>query len=243
MAAAAGRKWESPSALLVVSHDCDVACPKLDQEPTVEVLHGTLVEDLSGTLKHGKNPRVIHLPLQLDGAGRIVEGWARNRFFADRRYLGLEPPAGSLAQMERRQLRRWLAGRYVRAAFPDEFNERVRPAADKIHKQAAKKGADLTALFLYVRDEELESGTDYEIELIATMSTDSFNEPEARQVCQQLLNKIETELDKCAGIRVMESELRSEAEISLDDLALLKRWDWEYLSLRNDPPEPAAPHP
>ena len=56
------------------------------------------------------------------------------------------------------------------------------------------------------------------------------------------MRTIEAELDNCDGIDVVQSELRSESQVSLAELRLLKRWDFDDLTLRDDDPD-AIPKP
>jgi len=150
-------------------------------------------------------------------------------------------PDGVLDQPTILVLRRWIGQRYLRSAFPDRFNERIHAQVSKIHEQLKRRGRDLSGLYLFVSDEELRPEEAYLIELVATMETKDYASSDKRLEVMKLGDNIASLLDACAGVTCVESELRSEADVSLDDLRSLKRWDADALSYRPNPGEPKSP--
>lgn len=51
---------------------------------------------------------------------------------------------------------------------------------------------------------------------------------------------MEQKLEPCAGIEIADATLSSEADVSLDDLGLMKRSDYGHLSAEDEDAEPSA---
>jgi len=221
---------------LVLSHSCDVVNRDFDLEPHVEIVRMVrLTSEADGMMAWFRNPRSCHFRASVDGAENDWKITVHDRVVIPRQRLATCSPDGTreLAVEHVRRLASWVGRRYTRAAFPDTFNERWQATRSQIHRKLKAKGHLFTAVFLMVENDELSPGVDYKVVLIGCMNTDDFADTERRREAQQLLNDLEAALAACQGICVSESLLRSESEISLDDLRLLKRWDMEYLSLRD----------
>jgi len=104
----------------------------------------------------------------------------------------------------------------------------------RVKRKFESEGHLLTAIYLLVEDLELDEGTAYRITLLGTMPDEKFQSPAERQKAQALLNSVETYLGECGGIEVKESSLQSEGKITLEQIKHLKRWDYDYLSLRDE---------
>jgi len=112
---------------------------------------------------------------------------------------------------------------------------------DRLRDQFKKKGDVLTAIYILVVDEELHDETPYEIVIWASMRAEDYENPNAQAEAQSLLDKVEAVLQELDGVDVKESELKSEAQISLDDLRGLKRWDFDDLTIRGQPTSKLPP--
>lgn len=124
---------ESPEStcVVVISHDCDLAIEDLSAEPNVEVIVGRTVTP-NGNFLWSKAPRKLHLPLQREGQEVFVELVATDKSWIPKSQLvGSEPDAlWHLSPGGLSVLRSWLAVRYKRAAFPDNFVARMRSKQD-----------------------------------------------------------------------------------------------------------------
>jgi len=230
---------------VVVSHDCDVTNANLELEPEVELLGAAVLPetDKNGNYLWGKNPRTYQLEAGSPDNREIWQFSIHDRVRIPRRFLlGHGPDATrSLDQENVRRLALWLARRYYRAALPDAFVERTRVAVDRLRDQFKKKGDVLTAIYILVVDEELHDETPYEIVIWASMRAEDYENPNAQAEAQSLLDKVEAVLQELDGVDVKESELKSEAQISLDDLRGLKRWDFDDLTIRGQPTSKLPP--
>jgi len=233
--------------IVVVSHDCDVTNANLDSEPLVELLTAKLLagEQGDGGLLHGKNPRRIQFKVEIEGKNQYAEANACDRFFAQRDLL-LDCGPDSNRKCESlavKQLSDWLSRRYVRSAFPDTFNDRIRSAQSHMKKALKSKGQDITGVFVATESwDELPDDQPYRFIIVALMLEEDLEDTKKRTRAQTALDKIEQRLEKCGGIEIIESSLASEGDVSLADFRLMKRFDFDYLSLRDEDGD-TAPRP
>ena len=229
-------KLSDDQLLVVISHDCDVTHPSFETEPDVELLRATLMpsSEKQGHYFWGKNPRNYHLEDSSAGTSVIWQFSVHDRVRIPREFLvNVTPdPNYSLEPDNLRRLRQWLAHRYSRQAFPDAFNERTQDATKRLRNKLKAKGDLLAAVYLAVHDEELSPDEPYDIIMFGSMRVEDFGLPEKRSGAQEVLDKIEDALDECDGIDIKESAIRSEADISLDEMRKLKRWDFDDLTVR-----------
>ena len=87
--------------------------------------------------------------------------------------------------------------------------------------------------------DELGAGEAYEVSLVATMDTERFVDSPRRQRAQLAVDTVAAKLQACEGVEVIDAALVSEAEISLADERLLRRFDFDYLSADNEEAEPS----
>lgn len=188
---------------------------------------------------HGKNPRRLHLP-STDG-GRM-EFDIQERVTVERALLSAVSPANTLDGPEVRQLASWLAKRYVRAAYPDAFNDRVRSAQRKIDKALKSYGEGASGVFLALNSwEELSDDDEYEVVVIVTCPLDVANDAKKEAVVAQLAPKIMEALEGCEGVSVLDARHVSEDEFTLHDLRTYKRWDFDHRSFSGRPGGPTVP--
>jgi hypothetical protein len=115
---------EAGDLLLVITHDCDL---QSTAEAEVELIRAAFVDQISGNNTHGKNPRVLHIRQAL-GSERALEITHNNRLRVKKEDLLGSNPSGTLSDSERIQLSKWLAYRYNRAPFPENFYNRLKKA-------------------------------------------------------------------------------------------------------------------
>jgi hypothetical protein len=227
---------EHPQKFVVASHHCDVTNPSFQAEPTVELLHATILDSSlrNGHYFWGKNPRHYQLELKLAGTASIWEFSIQARVWLPRQHLLDSEPDGAVVipHDDIRRLGLWLARRYRRPAFADNFVERTRAAAAKLRSPLKKQGHLLTSVLFLVTEQDLPRGTPYEVIIYGSVRAEDWSNPKIRASAQALLDKIEAIFGETDGVEVTECTLRSEADISLNDLRSLTRWDCDDLTLR-----------
>lgn len=247
-------------AVVVISHDCDLA-QSPESEPEVEVIVGRVVAEAHGAYTNTKNLRRLHLPctagtrrvtVELDATGkRMVAKRASDAThgLADH----VPEPSVRLKPEELRILQMWLAARYRRAAFPDEFDRRLKnetKLAERLGKLFKSRGSHITALFFEVdgHREVHHSGADdpYELRIVVVYSTQQ-DPAAAQQAAAESAVQIEAEFerqckDKITGqwrwIELASVEVLSDEAISYAMSQRLLKWQADHISLRADPAQP-----
>ena len=138
---------------IVVSHDCDLAQDP-SVEPFVEVIVGRRIEAADGNFSYAKNARRLHLTFSGGSEHFTVELLARLKIAIKKGQLVEYEPVETtkLTVAEHTILQRWLAARYGRAAFPDEFDKRLEETGlrDRLGKILRSSGSSISAIYFDV---------------------------------------------------------------------------------------------
>ncbi|MDB4308213.1 hypothetical protein N9985_02920 [Gammaproteobacteria bacterium] len=232
--------YQAGARLVLVSHDCDIV-HQGNHEPRVEVCLAAVVEPPGNpNFYYGKNARRLHLKVEIDAVGPLVlELKAHERYSISRDTLTNYTPDGDaeLAEREVTTIKNWLASRFVRAALPDEFNERIRPAWARISTIAKRCRESMSAIYISLDPRvEVETDADYNLAVYGCMTRDDWDNPDLRQTVEEAISDIATVLNGCDGIILQDSGVRAESQITLEDIRkYLIRWDFDHLSHRDTP--------
>jgi len=222
---------------IVISQSCDLVCRDMDAEPVAElVLARKLDSPTDGNYTHTKNARRLHFHIDVNGAPVGFDAQIRDRLAVPRSLLARFTPDPNriLRDAELKELITWILARYSRAAFPDEFNLRVGPIVEKRVKPVLKDLKELTAIYLALDNwDELGEDDVYTISVLGTLTVEDFEDATIRARIEAGLAKIAAALGRVKGIRVDNSQLESEAVVTLDLLRTLARWNFDYISLRD----------
>ena len=177
----ASAEERSATAAVVVSHDCDLAQAE-EREPLVEIIFGEAVDSLNGSLTHAKNPRVLHLSATKGSIAKQVQlDAARKRLVEKATIAQFEPEWDFLfSPDELNILRKWLARRYRRAAFADEFNNRLQiaNAARKLADRAKSYGSSIRSIYFDLddgEDNERDGSTDlYQLGIVIVFDASDY---------------------------------------------------------------------
>jgi hypothetical protein len=248
-------------AIVVISHDCDLAQPA-EVEPEVEMIVGRFIDEAHGNFTNCKNLRCLHVACGAGETVRIVELYANRRQTlpkdspdAKRPALVVHAPSAEIlmSATERNTLQIWLAARYRRSAFPDEFDRRLKQTgvAEKLAKVFKNSGHHVSAVFFDV-DRGLERtriGPDDPYELIVTLlySTDTDPDEAEAETTKTALAVKDIFESRCHAdkgeervwqwIEIVDVEVVSDRALSYADSLHLKKWQADHISLRADPPQ------
>lgn len=216
----------SGDLLVVLSHDCDICHRDIEKEPWAELLAvREIPQGPAGDMVFMRNPRVLEFVGRLGASERSFRASASERGFAPRGRLAGIAPGAHLITQPPDLLAAWLSNRYIRSAFPDAFNERIDPALKGIARKLKAHGDALYSIYLLMEDEELPLDTPYHLVVRGTMLSGDFAVHERRVQAQLALGGLVAALSGCRGIEVIDDALVSEAEISLDEIRPMKRWN------------------
>lgn|ERR1039458_393343 len=249
-------------AAIVISHDCDLA-QLPSSEPSVELIVGRFINNVNGTYTHCKNLRCLHLECTAGLTARSVELLVLGRSSIPKEsdsapaLANFQPrPDVVMTYRERRILQRWLAARYDRPAFPDEFDRRLKHEVDVHDRLAAvfkTTGNHIPAIFFDVDagEENVRAGPDdlYELYVTLVYSTHA-DPPTAEAAAKQAGARIRDMFNSRCKIRNKEGveiwqwielaglEVISDEALTFAQSQLLVKWHADHISLKADPLQP-----
>jgi hypothetical protein len=241
----------SISRVVVISHDCDLPS---ETESFVEVIIGSKVDTSNPMLAKARNPRRLHIQfVAQDGQELHIELQHANRRQVDKVQFA-EVGAGesnfALSADEKRSLKQWLAARYGRPAFPNNFESRLRNIIKKksveyhIAKILEAESSNLVAIFFDLGEErnvELSDGEAYFLSIsVVYDATEGGHTARktAEKVADQLRNLFEQAYgatDKATEIALESCKAVADTFMTLADLRKVDQWRLEYISLREEP--------
>lgn len=246
----------SRATAIAISHDCDLA-QDAKNEPNVEIILGRIIDSANGNFSHSKNPRCLHLSCTGGTDHVVIELLATaKRSIPKEGGNGLARHAPDqkmrLTPKETTILQHWLAARYRRAAFPDEFDRRLdretglREALAKILKPTS---THIRAVYFDVDEgeEHHRKGEDdcYALSIFLLYSTeiDPAAAGKAARTATQAIEKVFK--SKCCPngrewkwIELIECVPIADRAMSVQQSLEFKQWHADHISLRGDPPHP-----
>ncbi len=242
------------TVVIVASHDCDLT-QHPDGEPVVEVVVGRVLAEKDGTYAHAKSARKLHVEFagtsafwgEFDATAKVtIDKWALNEF-KPRTDATLSPEDQGTFQM-------WLASRYRRSAFPDEFERRLTRETklhDKIAKTVKPHGELISGVFFDVDGgvEVTRVGPDdtYTLDITilhraepdfdaAVKAADAI----AKAIEKKFKDKLFAPTKTWQHIELRSCEPLSESVLSYQVFKQLKRWPLDHISLAADPQQPVS---
>lgn len=228
---------EHPGAhgFIVLNQTCDCISEDLVNEPCFEVLpFEKIIDTPDSMLINGRNARRIHFQLEENGSPIWVSSRMTDiRFVPRNAYAKLAfSTLFSLQVKTLEGLISWRTARYLRPAFPDDFERALAKPLKKIGK-ICKKNENLIVQILIALEPqtELEEGDYYEVSM--KLMADPYvyaNSDNARQL-EQISQEIQCHLSTVDVFSSPRCSVQSLAEMSLwerGDYLEFSRYD--YLS-------------
>lgn len=238
---------------IIISHDCDIAKAP-ETEPQVEIMVGTRIAAVDGNYTHSKNPRKLHLRVRdRDGDFGLELLATGKRLVSKQQLVSYEPyTAITLLPKELLILQRWLAARYHRSAFPDEFDRRLQEndLHNKLVKILKPLGRDVIAAFFDIdagKSIERKGPKDtYGLSIYLLYSTES-NPQTAESETQSAADSIaeafrsiyfDSSKKVWQQIELIDCMAISDQVMTYAMALQLRKWNIDYLSFRTEPAQP-----
>ena len=221
--------------IIVISQSCDIRYYKADEELWIEVLLARSIPKEDKGAIQGRRQRCYHLKICDKTCGNTswYEAVIDDRYKIKRNFCADYKPSPQwyLHDDEIRSVVQWIAYRYVRPAFPDAFNERIRHKKNALKKLLKNESSQfLSGIYMQISDEELPSDQPYEIKIVGAMTKDHYSNTNKRKTAENHILEFENIIGDCDGIDAS-SECLSEEDISLDTMRQFLRFtDYDYLS-------------
>ena len=238
----------SKKAAIVATHDCDLA-QLPESEPYIELIIGDTITEIDGNSSHAKSARKLHL--QFDGEEpTLCQFEATKKISIAKNTLSdfLPKTKTFLDSQNRSIFQIWLASRYRRSAFPDEFERRLNESklTKKISTTLAKCGAHVSGIFFDVDDgvEHIRNGEDdtYTLDIYILHPSDQDFEVamkianEAGAAIKIAFNeKLFKPHKKWKHIELRACDVLSDSTLTYAQFRLLKRWRLDHISLAAEP--------
>lgn len=240
--------------VIVASHDCDLTQDP-GGEPVVEVIVGRLLADKDGTYAHAKSARKLHVEFvgtsacwgEFDATAKVTLDKCLLNAFKPRTDTTLSPEDHATFQM-------WLASRYRRSAFPDEFERRLMRETklhDKIARAVKPHGELISGVFFDV-DEGVEvtrvgPNDTYTLDItILHRAEPDFDaavkaaDTAAKAIEKAFKDKLFAPTKTWQNIELRSCEPLSESVLTYQVFKQLKRWRLDHISLAADPQQPVS---
>lgn len=238
--------------VVVISHDCDIQSAS---ETHIEVIVGKLVKK-SGQFTNAKHPRIFHLSCEQKVADDLnaIEIRHSCRKVFEKDSFNVQSPCDEypIDDDEKRALKQWLASKYGRPAFPDEFEKRIRAYDDRkkkirfeneVAEILREHSAYLLGLYFDLgqnRFNDLPDDEPYELSIYAVFDSEkgwTVAEEEAKALCAKLRERFEfyySTPDRAKLIALENCEAISDSEFTLAQLRKMDHWRVEYISFEDD---------
>ena len=235
--------------VIVASHDCDLAQDP-DGEPSIEVIVGRLVTDKDGNCTHAKTARKLHVEFagaavfwaEFEATAKVSIDKLKLNCFGPRTDVHLTSENHAVFQM-------WLASRYRRSAFPDEFERRLireTKLAEKIARAVKLHGELIAGVFFDVDKgvEVTRDGPDdtYTLDITILHAADpDFDAAEkaaitaAKAIQTAFEDKLLKPTKTWRHIELSSCEAISESVLTYQQFKQLKRWRLDHISLAATP--------
>lgn len=245
-----------PIYAVVISHDCDLAASE-SKEPSAEVIIGKRVRKLGGD-SFAKAARRLQVEYQSADGPVILELAATGKTPVSKATLSTCEPRRDITLDKQGLiiLQRWLAARYRRAAFPEEFETRLRSPQMTGKKTFLERiegileaGGDHIRGLLFDLDEgaDVERVTQndaYQLGVVVLYNS-LRDEPAAAAVASNAAEELErlfaesfeSSTGEWQGICLTYCDSMSDNAITVAQSEMLKEWRLEHMSLKDYPPQ------
>lgn len=242
---------EDVAHAVVISQDCDVTHPDLQAEPFVEILFLRTVDTINPGLTDGKSSRFLHLEAFTESGvrGFFALAWNKARIGRELLAVALPDPGSTIPSGTLKGMIRWIADRYTRTGFPDEFVARTKSIEKPLIKLMKNDGSAFGGILVSLDSfDELPANEEYVMGCVCVVHPEIWENFAARKQALAAGDTLKALIEKCQGIQLDGFEVNSSDEIPLSYLDQYHSWDvFNYLTHRDllkedsDHGSPASP--
>ena len=216
---------------MVVSQSCDLVHHDHVNEPSAAILVLKSVDAGNADVMHGRNPRHLHFQT-LDGIWLEARAW--NQTTIPREILAMKEISGEIRISSKvlRVVLEWLAKRFTRIAFPDGFNDALKPNSNAIGKLLKKNHQLFSEILMNISPfNDLETGQHYEVACYLMMEAEIHDDPKQLAEARAIAAKLEKQFEDC-GMEVLVCSPVSEGVLTVAEFNNLLNWDYDHLTHR-----------
>jgi len=213
----------------------------LDQEPLIEILWCRSIPQPRAQFRDLRSTRRLDFrPNRQNHPEAVLSAHAaHDRYTVPRSTLELSQPRTdrALSTISVRRLQAWLALRYSRPAWPNEFVQRISSVHDQILNALETVARDDIAevrIALAPFDMELDQSQAYHVLVYFVVDEAVWNSaPDSRQRIHAAFGSFVSALRRCTGIYVdQESSVLSGAQFTWQQMQITDPWNFANLTWR-----------
>ena len=222
---------------VVISQDCDVTHSDLHVEPFVEILFLHPLDVINPGLQDGKSSRILHLEAIHGTEKHCFQAQPWNQARIRREMLASAQPEAALSIQPGtlRGLIQWVADRYTRTGFPDEFVKRIEVIDEALKKLMKKEGQAFWRMLIALDPaEEIGADKDYSVDCVCAVWPEFWDDAGKQEKSIKAGATLKKLIESCAGIKLDSFEVATTDEIPLSHLHQYRPWDvFNFLSHRD----------
>ena len=216
-----------PEILVVISQDCDLLHANVENEPYIDFIAGCFDKEKDGNYFYGKNPRKLQISHNTGIIGLNIHDIVR---ITKDEFEKNNPKRASLTlnKNDVKQIVNWVSKRYSRAAFPDEFMNRLKKSSRPIEKLSKNRLMEFVYfIYIDIADEELNIDQNYDVILVIGVQ---------RYLDQETKSEIDELFDDTFNTPGIEAEIRvvDLYDVTYEIMENYKRFDLDYRSFSVD---------
>lgn len=224
---------EIPQELFfVLTQCCDLTQNSLEAIPKAELLRISLLDKskVNGNFTKGKNPRKLHIETTIGGVLGFYELCINQHYEINRELLTKIVSYAKCPPEIKDLIIRWWISKYNRAAFPDEFNTRLKSNKfkNKLDDKIKPFKEEIEAIYISLHShEELPENESYRIRLlIESNSADSNTIMKLKELLEWIVDMIppsiiiEDDYRVATADDITKAELKEMQELTLGYLSL-----------------------
>ncbi|TAK63193.1 hypothetical protein [Methylobacter sp.] len=223
---------------IAITHDCAIINDSLIAEPFLEYIVARKIGKLDGNFTHTKNPRKLHIELEIDNSSIPFELNIIDRAFLNRALLLKNKPVQHvrLIDSQKATLVRWLANRYMGQALPDQFEKRIDPVRGKLNKLLSKTEANgMLAIYIELNPrDELASDKNYTLTVALIYEEAAFRKLIDEDCLDRYVDNIKVAFQNAPGIDISGVVPLSEKDFPLYDQRRKIRWRSDHSSFKQN---------
>jgi hypothetical protein len=227
--------------LVVLSQSCDLLAESLDQEPHVELLWCRPIPRPRAQFRDMRSTRRLDFrPHRQNHADVVLSAHAaQDRYVVPRSLLAAAAPRGDriLSAVSVQRLQAWIALRYSRPAWPDQFVGRITPARERLLEALESVERDDIAevrIALAPNDAELPDGENYRVVVFFVVDEEVWNTaPAERSRIYTAFGAFVSALGSCPGVQLDDaSEVVNGARFTWQQTQMTELWNFANLTWR-----------
>ena len=231
-------KQDNLFVYIAITHDCAIINESFILEPYLEYIVARRIPVLDGSYTHTKNPRKLHLEIDIQNAPIPFELNIIDRAYLDRAMLLQNKPAQNicLKDTQKASLVRWLANRYMGQALPDEFENRINPVRKKLEKLLSKSEANsMLAIYIELNTrDELASDKNYILTVALVYEEAAYRKLIDEDRLDSYADEIQAVFKNASGITASNVTGLSEKDFTLYQQRRMIRWRSDHHSFKQN---------